>query len=75
MSSTEKGIVYCSKTLRGEAVRIQIIENIPSVTSELPTVVPPSGFTRQRKEYLYTEIREFCTDETKDLTAPDPDKY
>ena len=75
MSSKEKGIVYCSKTLRGETVRIPIIENISAVTDELPAVVPPRGFTRQRKEYLYTDIREFCTEETKDLTAPDPDKY
>lgn len=74
MSSAEKGIVYCSKKLGDTPVRVSILGNIP-VTNELPPVVPPRGFIRKRKEYLYTDIREFCTEETKDLTAPDPDIY
>ena len=74
MSSKEPGIVYCSRKLSDVAVKVSIIGNVP-VTNDLPCIVQPKGFTKQRKEYLYTDIRDFCTEETKDLTAPDPAQY
>lgn len=77
MSSEEKGIVYCSKKLGDTPVKVSILGDVPieKITSDLPKIVNPKGFSTKRKEYLYTDIREFCTEETKDLTAPDPRTY
>ncbi|XP_066918891.1 uncharacterized protein [Clytia hemisphaerica] len=75
MSSDEPGFVYCSKTFDDLPTKICIVEDFRKVSHDLPSVVEPKGFSRQRKEYLYTDIREFCTEETKNITAPDPDHY
>ena len=41
---------------------------------ELPSVLLPSGLSLQRQWYLYEKIREFCPDELKDTTCPQPDQ-
>ena len=38
----------------------------------MPAIVAPAGLDRKRQTYLYKEIREFCTDETKDIVCPRP---
>ena len=43
----------------------------PSIT-QLPTVVPPSGLPLERQWYLYSHIREYCSDEVKDEVCPRP---
>ena len=76
MSSKEPGIVYCSNKLDDKSERVSIIEDISvPITKDLPKIVEAKGLSKKRKEYLFTDIREFCSEETKDLTAPDPDKY
>ena len=40
--------------------------------TELPERLTPSGLTLNRQWYLYHKIREFCPDECKDLTCPEP---
>ena len=74
LSSSEKGVVLCSRRLGDTPEKVSIIGKVP-ITSELPPVVKPRGLSQKRKEYLFTDIREFCTEETKDITAPDPSNY
>ena len=38
----------------------------------MPEVIPPDGLSYKRKQYLFNEIREFCTAETRDLVRPKP---
>ena len=38
----------------------------------LPTVVPPPGLSRERRQYLFDKIREFCPPHCQDLVCPDP---
>ena len=44
----------------------------PSSTVLPPVIVPP-GLSRERKEYLYEKIREYCPDYSKDIVCPHPD--
>ena len=37
-----------------------------------PNEIIPEGFSDQRKEYLYNEIRQFCKPGLEDLVAPCP---
>ena len=39
---------------------------------ELPAVIEPDGFSNERKQYLYKEIRQFCQPGTEDQVAPEP---
>ena len=41
-------------------------------SSELPPQVKPSGLSDERRQYLYTQIREFCRGGTEDLVCPLP---
>ena len=43
----------------------------PNLT-DLPPVVLPKGLSLERKWYLYTKIREFCSIETRDQVCPYP---
>ena len=35
-------------------------------------MIQPAGLTPTRQWYLYNEIRQYCTDSTKDLVCPLP---
>lgn len=41
------------------------------VTGELVEVLPP-GLDLNRQQYLFKEIREFCTPQTRDIVCPAP---
>ncbi|XP_035828913.1 uncharacterized protein LOC101851232 isoform X2 [Aplysia californica] len=36
------------------------------------SILPAPGLSQQRREYLYNSIREFVTDDKKDITCPPP---
>ena len=40
--------------------------------SELPSIIEPNGLDAARKWYLYDQIRDYCSEETKDLVCPLP---
>ncbi|MCG8625900.1 MAG: hypothetical protein MJE68_28370, partial [Proteobacteria bacterium] len=40
--------------------------------TDLPPVIPPSGLSLERQQYLFEKIREFCREGTKDLVCPNP---
>ena len=42
--------------------------------SELPQVVTPAGLSKERQQYLYEKIREFCPEYACDLVCPNPDE-
>ena len=47
------------------------LENLPPA-SILPSMLKPEGLSRERKEYLFKEIQQFCKCGTEDLVAPPP---
>ena len=40
--------------------------------NELPDVIIPPGLSPERQWYLYDKIREFCSEESRDLVCPQP---
>jgi len=72
MTKDEPGVVSCLMSLDDEPVKMSIfrMRDPPEVSSKLPAVVEPKGFTIKRAEYLRKEIRPFCTHGTEDLVAP-----
>lgn len=49
--------------------KTKLLSGIPE---GMPRIVPPEGLSQKRREYLFNEIREFCTEESKDLVCPEP---
>ena len=58
----------------GEERSIQLLKD-PTwkpTASQLPPVIVPNGLSLERQWYLFDKIREFCSDESKDLVCPKP---
>ena len=78
MSSNDKGYVLCFKSADDEnPKRVKIIKSSGknpnvNVSRNLPPIIHPEGFSQDRKQYLYDEIRQFCEDGKEDLVAPKP---
>ena len=39
---------------------------------DLPSEIFPSGLSKQRKQYLFEQIRQFCDEKYRDITCPEP---
>ena len=78
-------LVFC-RSIPGEAMvremtdtparKITLLSNAnlqwaPSYT-QLPPLIPPPGLSRERREYLFTKIREYCPPNCQDIVCPDP---
>lgn len=66
------GTVFCKQHWFSEEKAVNLLRNRDEVPQAgvLPATVNPEGISRERAEYLYKEIREFCRDGTEDLVAP-----
>ena len=67
------GMVFCKQYWSSEEKALNILKserNIPQ-SGLLPPVITPKGISRERAEYLFKEVREFCRPGTEDLVAPD----
>ena len=75
-SHKEPGVVKCFKNSHDkEPAFVKNILKITDPKSYLecgPNEIVPEGFSDQRKEYLYNEIRQFCKAGLEDLVAPCP---
>ncbi len=41
--------------------------------NDLPQEIHPPGLSRERRQYLFDKIREFCPEESRDKVCPNPD--
>lgn len=65
------GTVFCKEYWNSQERAVNLLRNGTTLeTGGLPPTISPSGISRERAEYLYKEIREFCRDGTEDLVAP-----
>ena len=69
------GTVFCKlkEYWSSEEIALNILQsdtNFP-LPDLLPPVITPKGISRDRTEYLYKEIHEFCRAGTQDLVAPE----
>lgn len=65
-----KGKVHCKMDIDGNDFVHRIFPT-DSGPIGFPDVVTPAGMARQRKEYLFNNIRTFCKEEYKDLLCPE----
>ena len=71
MSAGNPGIVHCFRTLDDRCpVEFNLLKG--NGISSLPSIIDPSGLSRDRMNYLFNEIREFCASGSEDLVAPAP---
>ena len=66
------GTVFCKRYWDSEEKAVNLLRNrnfLPE-PGQLPDIVNPQGISRERADYLFKEIREFCRDGTENLVAP-----
>lgn len=56
---------------KGDYVWTQILRNMPEKGTK-PRELPPAGLSRERQQYLFTQIREHCRPGTEDDVCPAP---
>ena len=64
--------VFCKQYGDSEEKAVNLLRNrnfLPE-TGQLPDIVKSQGISRERADYLYKEIREFCRNGTENLVAP-----
>lgn len=66
------GTVFCQQHWFSEERAINLLQcrDQHPTPGQLRAIIFPEGLSRERMEYLYREIREFCRDGTDDLVAP-----
>ena len=66
------GTILCRKYWNSEEIAINILRNDARFPGggQLPPIITPSGISRERAQYLFKEMREFCRDGTENLVAP-----
>jgi len=66
------GTVFCKQHWFSEERAINLLRcrGQHPTPGQLPAIISPEGLSRERMQYLYREIREFCRDGTEDLVAP-----
>ena len=66
------GTVFCKRYWDSEEKAVNLLRNrnfLPE-PGQLPDIENPQGISRERADYLFKEIREFCRDGTENLVAP-----
>ena len=66
------GTVFCKQYWFSEEKAINFPRNRNQLPQpgQLPDIINPQGISRERAEYLYKEMGEFCRDGTENLVAP-----
>lgn len=72
--STGRGVVTVKQFADTEETDVTILKshNHHFSTSVLPDIIIPPGLSDERKVYLYEKIREYVSDEAKDIVCPRP---
>ena len=73
LDASEPGTVFAKEFANSDEIqyRIALSDDVPSC--ELPTEITPSGMSVERRQYLFDNIRQYCsTEEAANLTCPAP---
>ena len=65
------GVVTLKKCSDSPPTTFQFLKS-PVVMGQLPSIIQPDGLSDSRQQYLYEKICQFCEDEYKDITCPQP---
>lgn len=73
-TSSSPGAVFVKKSCEDEEKKIVLLKDPSWQPSydDLPDVLDPPGLSLERQWYLHDKIREFCSDNSKDMVCPKP---
>ncbi len=72
-SDEHPGYVRCKVWSNDTTYTTHCIFSTSDVTRDMPITLVPSGLTRERQQYLFDRIREYCPDYAKDVLCPEPE--
>lgn len=65
------GTFFCKEYWNSQERAVNLLRNETTLeTGVLQLTISPGGISRERAEYLYKEIHEFCREGTEDLVVP-----
>ena len=72
--SSEPGVVYVKVHSDDAEVKIDLMKKNAwhPEPSLLPSQITPKGLSNERQWYLFDKIREFCPEQDRDVTCPEP---
>ena len=62
----------CSNKFPDRTINILKVPGTSFTMADLPPVLEPEGLSRDRAAYLFKEIRQFCHEESRNITCPEP---
>ena len=62
----------CSDKFPDRTINILKVPGTSFTIADLPPVLEPEGLSRDRAAYLFKEIRQFCHEESRNITCPEP---
>lgn len=73
-SANHPGCVFVKQFSDSPEVSIKLVRDSSwtPVADDLPPIIPSSGLSSERQEYLFDKIREFCPPEVRDEVCPSP---
>ena len=73
-TSSKPGSVVVKDTINSPEWEINMIVDSKwrPRADQLPPIISPSGLSKERKQYLFEKIREYCPPHCQDLVYPDP---
>ena len=71
-NSAQPGTVFVRVTLVSPETTYDMARNDSTVPTAAPAAVPAPGMSAQQQWYLYDSIRQFVSDEQKDVLCPLP---
>ncbi len=71
-SRAEPGVVFAKLHSESEEQRFELAKK-SIVFRGLPPVIPSPGLDRNRQQYLFNIIKDYCKERVKDLVCPEPE--
>lgn len=77
LDASEPGTVYAKEFEDAEEVQYKIAldDSFPDEMCDLPTTITPPGMFADRQQYLFDNIRQFCSTEEAEPIVDCPQKH
>ena len=68
--TSSPGTIFVKTSSTTEERAIKLLKNDIWAPNQLPSVIPPTGLSAERQQYLYDKIREFCPADKQEIVCP-----
>jgi len=70
-TSSKPGVVFVKEYHDSPEVQYNLMGKV-AIETDLPEIIPAPGLDSKRQWYLFHQIRDFCSEDAKDLVCPKP---